>query len=212
MKVLTDLRQASRRANRFEVLLNGQVVAVLSAREISDLRLSVDANVGEALEAKILDAGARLAAYDRALGVLSRGARSLFDLRRRLRQKGHTGDATGWALARLEEEGLVSDESFALQYARSRFARGASRSAVLTGLLKVAVRRDTAEGAIRTVMADGQWTDGDAARRAAQKKARTLSKLEPGVARRRMVAFLKRRGFGAAEIREELLRLRSEQD
>jgi SOS response regulatory protein OraA/RecX len=47
-------------------------------------------------------------------------------------------------------------------------------------------------------------------REAAAKKARTLSKLEPEVARRRLRAFLVRRGFGGAEVSIVLRELATE--
>lgn len=212
MKEVTDLREARGRQNRYQVLLNGDVVATLSVREISEMGLRVGAAVGGALESRIIVAGNNLAAYDRAMAMLAHGARSMFDLRRRLRAKGHEAGAVRWALARLEADGVAGDESFARQFSRSRLARGASRSAVLTGLLRAAVDRDLAERVIKQVIAEEGWSEAAASGKTAEKKIRSLSGTDRVVARRRLTAFLRRRGFGAGAVRQALDKLNEERE
>jgi regulatory protein len=212
VKTVTDIREGRGRQDRYEIVLDGAGAGTLSSREISDLRLRVGSSVNSDLESRVQQASRRLAAYDRAVSMLARGPRSMFDLRRRLRAKGDNPDSVRWALARLEREGTASDESFALQFCRARLSRGLSRSAILTGLLRVAVSRDVAEGAITQVLAEEQWDEHDASRKAAAKKIRSLSGLDKQAARRRLTAFLRRRGFGATAVRDALDRFKADEE
>ena len=212
MKTITDLREKRGRVDRYEVMLDGENVASLSAREISDLHLKVGLSVDTNLESLIVRAGARFSAYDRAVGMLARGPRSMFELRRRLMQKGEDKEAIRWAVNKLQTDGVATDDSFALQFARARLRKGSSRSTVLSGLLKAAVARDIAEKAIAQVVDEEGWDERDASNKAADRKIRSLTKLDRVVARRRLVSFLRRRGFGGAEVKEALERLKADQE
>lgn len=212
MRLLSEIREAKgvNRHDRYEILFDDESMVVLSAREISDLTLREGASINADLHSRIVVAGQRLAVYDRAVGMLARGAKSMFDLRRRLMAKGESRDAVKWALAKLEDDGIASDESFAVQFSRARFRRGASRSAVLTALLRVAVARDIAEDAIARVIAEEQWDEGSASQSAAAKKIRALRGLDRAVAKRRLVGFLRRRGFSAGVVKDALAKLNTD--
>jgi regulatory protein len=212
MRTVTDLREKRGRVDRYEVMLDGEKVASLSAREISDLHLTVGLSVDTNLESLIVRAGARFSAYDRAVGMLARGPRSMFELRRRLMQKGEDKEAIRWAVNKLQSDGVATDDSFAVQFARSRLRKGSSRSIVLAGLLKAAVARDIAEKAIAQVVDEEGWDERNASNKAADRKIRSLAKLDAVVARRRLVSFLRRRGFGAADVKEALDRLKADQE
>jgi regulatory protein len=66
------------------------------------------------------------------------------------------------------------------------------------------VHRTLADQAIAEVFADHGIDESEQAREAAARKLRTLSKLEPQVAKRRLYGFLARKGFGAEAIRAGL--------
>jgi regulatory protein len=212
MRTITEIREAKGRQglDRYEVHFDDASNVVLSAREISDLHLHEGDRVSDDLHSRAVVAGRRLAAFDRAVGMLARGPRSMFDLRRKLVAKGEDRDAVRWALAKLESTGVTSDESFALQFARSRLARGASRAAVLSGLLKVAVARDTAEQAITRVIGEEEWDEKEASTAAVAKKMRSLTGIDHAVAKRRLIGFLRRRGYNATVIRDAVAKLNAE--
>jgi regulatory protein len=174
---------------------------------IAELGLRTRAEVNPDLHSRMVVAGRRLAALDRALAMLGRGPRSMFDLKRRLIARGEEPSAVMWAIRKLESEGMANDESFAIQYCRARFARGVSRSVVLSGLLRAAVARDVAERAIEQVVSEEGWDEVVASRKAAVRRIRSLSGLDRPTAKRRLAAFLRRRGYGAAAVRDALQRL-----
>jgi regulatory protein len=210
MRTITEIRAVSRRADRYAVIVDGESVATLSPREISDLKLHVGAELSSAAESGVRLASDRLAAYDQAGSMLARMPRSMFDLARRLRAKGHRPDVVRRALDRLREEGLAGDEAFARQYARSRLSRRVSPAQILNHLLRLGVLRSVAEQAISDVTAAEHWDERGAAAEVAERKGRTLKGLDRLAARRRMIAFLRRRGFSAAAVREAIERFESE--
>lgn len=204
MKLVTEMRACRGRADRFEIALDGLVAGVLASRDISDLGLRLDAAVAPELEARLSTQARRLAAFDAAIGMLARGSRSVFELRQRLAMQGREKSDIQWLAAKLQADGLLNDTAFAVQFARRRFARGASRTGVLSGLSRAGVARSICEEAVETVTAEDGWDERESCGRIAAKKLVTLRSLEPHVARRRLVGFLRRRGFNATSIREAL--------
>jgi SOS response regulatory protein OraA/RecX len=78
---------------------------------------------------------------------------------------------------------------------------------VLTGLLRAAVARDIAERVIAQVVSEEGWDEVVASRKAAVRKIRALSGLDRQTAKRRLAAFLRRRGYGASAVRDAVQRL-----
>lgn len=102
-------------------------------------------------------------------------------------------DAADAVLDRMEEVGLVDDRGFARDWVESRQSRRQlSRSAMRRELSAKGVDRDHIDEALAEV------EDSDelgAARALAEKKARSMTKLEPQVRYRRLAGALARRGF-----------------
>jgi len=94
--------EARGRPERYEVGIDDDTSVILSARMISDLGLHLGAPVNADQRLRIMLAASRLGAYDRAVGMLARGPRSMFELRRRLAAKGEDSAAIAWALGKLE--------------------------------------------------------------------------------------------------------------
>jgi regulatory protein len=131
--------------------------------------------------------------------------RSSRDLRRRLIQKGELEPHVDAAIVRLEANGLLDDAQFARQFSRSRvLGAGASKRRLQQELFKRGVARETADAAITEVLADEEVDEGELVERAAQKKMRSLAKLDPATRRRRLYAFLARKGYDGAAIRSAM--------
>ena len=139
--------------------------------------------------------------YDRALNLLAHRSRSVVELRRKLLHKGDAGDVDE-VLERLRDQKLLDDADFARQFARSRItAAGTSRRRIAQELARKGVARDVAERAIHE-LEDHEGLDSSAAvQRIAEKKWKTLLALDDFTRRRRLYAFLARRGFDPDEIR-----------
>lgn len=145
------------------------------------------------------------AIYDRALKLLGFRARSVAELRRRLLQKGSSAAEVDVVITRLREQKLLDDADFARQFARTKvLGAGASRRRIVQELTRKGVAREVADRAV----ADLQETDGldasAAIHRVARKKWTSLGKLDDFTRRRRLYAFLARRGFDPDEIRSAM--------
>ena len=149
--------------------------------------------------------------YDRALTLLGFRARSVAELRRALIRKGEPGAQVDEVIARLVDQRVLNDADFARQFARSKVTGGgASRLRILQELGRKGVARDVAERAVAELLEDEGLDPAASVHRVAEKKWRLLAQLDPGTRRRRLYAFLARRGFNPDEIRSALDKLGEE--
>ena len=205
MDVITGLVESPRKDGRFVLQVAGKSFATVSLDILERLRLAVGGELSPELAARIGEEAAALGAYDRALNMLAFQARSARDLRRRLVQKGEDPARVDTAIERLVANGLLDDASFARQFARSRVAgQGASKRRLQQDLFKRGVGREVADEAIAEVLTDEGVDEGEVVERVARKKARSLAKLDAPTRRRRLYAFLARRGYEADAIRRAM--------
>lgn len=149
--------------------------------------------------------------YDRALDLLALRARSIAELRQKLVRKGEPSEAVDAAIERLKAQRLLDDAQFARQFARAKVVgAGASRRRIALELTRKGVDRQTADSAIDD-LAEAEGIDVSAAiHRVAEKKWRSLAKLDAQTASRRLYAFLARRGFNPDEIRSAMQALKAD--
>ena len=146
--------------------------------------------------------------YEYSLNLLSQRAYTVRNLRRKLTQKGfEPGDAES-ALARLQASGLLDDAKFATEFARQRLvAAGASVRRVEQDLIRRGISPESAKAATRAVVDEEGVDPTETLMRLASKKLKSLGDLEPHVKRRRVFAFLARRGYELDDINRTLLRI-----
>lgn len=208
MGVVTAIVPSPRKEGRFDLMVDGTAGGVVSLDIVERFGLRVGAVIDPGRGAELEEAVGALATFDRALNLLAAQQRSRRDLRRRLLQKGEPEPRVEAALARLTELGLVDDEAYARQFTRSRvLGRGASRRRVRDELFKRGVERGAADEAIAEVFDDEAVDEGALVEAAARKKLRTLARLDAPTQRRRLYAFLARRGHDGAMIRDVMKRL-----
>jgi len=199
--VITSIIANPRRNGRFDVLVDGSVAATLSIEAIERLKIAVGAVVDARLEAALAREAAIVTTYDRALNMIALRARSASELKRLLVRKGEPADVVDVAIERLLRAGFLDDSSFARQFARSKaVGAGLSRRRVQQELARRGVARDVAESAIAEVFAEEEIDDADTIDRVARKKLKSLARLDPQVQRRRLYAFLARRGYEVDDI------------
>jgi regulatory protein len=200
--LLTGLAPDPRRPDYRLVEVDRGRFASLPADALVGLGLAVGQEIAPRVFARLQELADLEGAHRAALRALARRAHARFDLRRRLLQKQHPPTAVDGALARLAAHGLLDDARFAQDYARAKAARGRGPARLVRDLLAQGVERLVAEDAVRaSLAADG--VDPEAVLQAvAAKRARQLEGLPAPVRKRRLVAFLARRGFQGAEVRE----------
>ena len=150
----------------------------------------------------------RLSAYDYALNLLAARPYATRALRKKLIQKEYPAADADDAIRRLVDNGLLDDEKFAEQYARSKMlSTGASKRRLTQDLYRKGIKGDVASSAIANVIADEEIDTAAVIDQVARKKLAQLGDLEPLVLRRRLFAFLARRGYDVGEIKSVVGRL-----
>ena len=204
MPVITALTPDPRRAGRVDVSVDGTFAATVLAEVVDHLRLHVGGAFGPVQGAVEAEA-ALLATWDRATGLLAARARSRAELRRLLLRRGEAAALVDRVIERLERAGYLDDADFARQFARTRaLGRGMSRRRVQQELARRGVAREVADAAIADVFSDEGADEYVAVERLARKKLPGLARLDAPTRRRRLYAFLARRGFGADDIQRVL--------
>jgi len=144
----------------------------------------------------------RPTAYNYALNLLSARPYSTQALHRKLIQKEYPAADADDAVRRLVDAGLLDDGKYAEQYARSKIlSTGASKRRLTQDLYRKGIKGDVATAAIAQVIEDEEIDTVAVVERVARKKLAQLGDLEPLVLRRRLFAFLARRGYDVDEIK-----------
>ena len=200
--ILTGLPPDPRRPDYTLVDVDRGRFASLPAAALLGLDLVVGREISPLVLERLQELADLEAAHRAALRALARRAHARFDLRRRLLQKQHPPPAVDGALERLSAVGLLDDARFAADYAAAKARRGRGPARLVHDLQAQGVDRRIAEAAVRSSLAAEGVDPAQAVRELAEKRAKQLAGLPAVVRKRRLVAFLVRRGFGGAEVRE----------
>ena len=147
-------------------------------------------------------------AYNYALNLLSARPYATRALHRKLIQKQYSAADAEDAIRRLVDNGLLDDAKYAEQYARSKITTtGASKRRLQQDLYRKGITGDLATNAIANVLESEEIDPEAVLARVAKKKLGQLGDLEPLVLRRRLFAFLARRGYDVDEIKAVVSRL-----
>jgi regulatory protein len=123
------------------------------------------------------------------------------DLRRRLLLKGEPEPDVDAAIERLTTAGLLDDAAYARAFVRSKVSsQGFSHRRLQQELAKRGVPRPIAEAAIIEVLHDEGVDEAANIEHVARKKLRLLRGLNDATRRRRLYAYLSRRGYDAESV------------
>ncbi len=198
----TAIRAGRGRSKRVNVFLDGKFAFSLEA----EVTLRENLQVDQELSASQIEALARSDHFHRCLNAavhyLGYRPRSESEMRKRLQQRGFDGENVEAVIARLREQGLVNDMSFAQFWKENRQSfRPHSRWLIRHELRQKGVADDIIDRVIDDI------DDADNAYRAASSRARTLPLSDYQGFRRRLGAHLKRRGFGYEVINQTVGRI-----
>jgi regulatory protein len=199
---ITALPPQKHDPDRVSVFVDGAFRMGLSAEVVLAAGVRVGDSVDDARLAELERRDLAWQAREAALRLLAVRPRSAAELARRLRLKGYAPEIGEEVIGRLRELGMIDDAAFAGTLVQDRVRlrpQGARRLA--SELRQKGVDDETARAAIRETM-EGESTDERELARRAAEKWRPRPDEEPARARRRLHAFLARRGFDAEVIRE----------
>ena len=200
--ILTGLAPDPRRPDYRLVEVDRGRFASLPAESLVGLDLVIGREIGPLVLERLQELADLEAAQRAAMRALARRAHARFDLRRRLLQKQHPPAAVDGALERLSALGLLDDVRFARDYSFAKAHRGRGPARLVRDLQAQGVDRRIAEEAVRSSLAAEGVDLTHAIRSLVEKRARQLAGLPAVVRKRRLIAFLARRGFGGAEVRD----------
>jgi regulatory protein len=203
---ITALVPEPRGPGSVRVEVDGERFAAVSPDVVRTFDLRVGRELDDALRARLAREADAEGAYRTALRSIERRAFARADLGRRLRRKGHASDAIEAALARMAEQGLLDDAVFAANYVETRSARGRGPLRLTRDLLAMGVERGIIDRAVAG-HARAFEGNGDVPRALATKRLAQLHDLPRQVKRRRVLAYLARRGFSGREVSEMVGRL-----
>lgn len=198
--VVTAVRELRRRPGRFTVDVGAVPVAPLTAEIVGQFRLGVGSAVTEAMLSALLANAAATRCHDAALDALARRSRSERELERWLQQREFGAAEIDATLARLAEVGLLDDAAFARGFAHARLVgRGFGARRVAADLRQRGVARHIVDAVLADIREESGGNERAALVAIAERRLRTLRTLEPEVARRRLSAWLIRRGFAVGD-------------
>lgn len=191
---ITALTFQKRNKDRVNVHLDGSFAFGLAAVEAARLRVGQTLSEDEIRKLRHIDEIER--AYERALNYLSYRPRSEWEVERNLRQKDVAEPVIAEVRRRLTGARLVDDKEFARYWVdnRMRFNPRGRRG----------LRHELRQRGVSQAIVDETLADLDveaAARKAAEAGARRLSGASLPDFRRKLQAYLARRGFSYAVIK-----------
>ena len=196
---ITAIEHNPRRPGTVRLELDGSRFGVVPADLIAAEELSPGQTIAPALHERLSAAADIEAAFRTGLRVLELRPYARADLGRRLQRKGHLRAAVDAALERLLTLGLLNDETYARNYVQTRAARGRGPSRLIRDLLAMGVQRSLIDGALAA-----EWPEGSDRTSMPQalvsKRAAQLGTLPRQAKRRRLLAYLARRGFSGREV------------
>jgi regulatory protein len=200
MPAVTKIAQQKRRENRRNVFLDGKFAFGCNVNVVATFRLREGMRLSEEQVRAIEQGEVRQECFDDAMKFLGSRLHSRTELHRKLIRKEYGESVINGVLDELTNLGYVNDARFATTKALAAAERRkhGKRRAMLE-LLKCGVKRDVARSALGQVY-DAHDTLA-VAKELAARQAPRLRKLDPQVARRRLVGMLQRRGFDYEDIR-----------
>lgn len=185
-KIVTAM--VSRSKNKVQVYLDGKYGFSLSKKLAREVRL--EESLEEERIQELIERDRQEAAHDQALRLLSYRPRTEHELRIRYSKNGLPERIQDAALERLKLEGWVDDATFAQAWIDNRMEfRPRGSFALRSELRSKGVGRELIEIALE------DFDEEEAARRAADRGAHRYKHLSPDLFRRRLSAYLSRRGF-----------------
>ena len=189
-----------RRPGSTRVVVEGRPAWTVPADVIASLGLHVGQPLkGDAVE-RLDRAADEEGAFRSALRALERRAHGERELARKLERKGHQADAIVAAVTRLRGLGLLDALVFARGYIAGKTERGRGPVRLRHDLVSLGVSREAIERAVAELTASVE-DPLDRPRALLTKRLRQLAGLSAEARRRRLTAFLGRRGYRGSDAR-----------
>jgi regulatory protein len=200
MPTITKISEQKRRPNRRNIYLDGGFAFGCNLNVVARFRLREGLVISDEQVREIQLGEVKQEAIDAGLRLLQTRLQSTSEMRQKLMRKEFGETIVDAVIADLTRLGYLDDDRFAKTKALSaaQHKQHGKRRAKIE-LLKAGVKGDVADKALGDVY---DTTDTLAlARELARKQAPRLKRLDPVVAKRRLIGMLQRRGFDYDDIK-----------
>lgn len=194
MREITSIQAQKKNPGRVSIFLDGEYAFGLS--RIVAAWLHVGQGLSDEKIAALQSQDAQEVAYLAALRMLDHQQRTGQEIRKKLSQKGYQDDQIEMVMLKLAEAGLIEDAQFARQWVENRNTlHPRSRRLIHLELKQKGIEEEEIQNALV-----GSAEDSVLATQAAMQQLRRYSSLEWEEFRKKMSAFLLRRGFSYGTI------------
>lgn len=189
MPTITRLQRQKRNKSRVSVYLDGEFAFGLDDIDAAALRTGQELSEVEIADLRHKDAISK--AFDKAVNLLSYRPRSTEEIRRKLAKKDYAEHAIEVAIGKLQRMGYLDDRAFAKFWIdnRNRHKPRGSRA------LRYELRRKGIADAIINDLLEEMVDEKSGAYEAAQSRIRRMRGATEFEFKRKVGAFLQRRGF-----------------
>lgn len=184
---------------RFLLELEDGIELRCGPREVMDLNLSPGMELDQEALEELRDACEAYSVRIKAAEQLSRRAMSAGELERKLREKGASPEHAEAAVRRMSELGVIDEAAYAEMIVRRCGTKGYGRRRAEQELMRRQIPRDYWEEALELLPAAEDKLDALIA-------ARLKGTVPDGAQRKKLAAYLQRKGYGWEEISSALRR------
>ena len=138
--------------------------------------------------------------FDYAVGLLAARAYTTERLRKKLQMRGHAPEDVNEVLERLIKGRALDDSRYAAEYARQRLRAGVSVRRIRQELVRKGIAPARADDAVQLVSGEENVDRSHVIRRLAMRKLASLSRFDDLTRRRRVFAFLLRKGYETDDV------------
>lgn len=190
---ITAIKQQVRDPERMNLFLDGAFALGLAREVVAKEGLAVGEYVTPARMSSLKAYEEISSATNAALRLLSERPRTEREIRDRLKRKAYSTEAIDQAVATLDGWGYLDDAQFARMWVANREAHRPRGERLLSQELW---QKGVGKEVIAETLGEAEIDERAGALGVAQGRMKSLASLEPAVAKRRLAAFLGRRGYG----------------
>lgn len=201
---ISSIKPLSSDPSRCSIRVDRRKVATVQRAEVEALSLHVGDEWTQPVARRVAEAAEFSSAKAYALRRLSKRAMTERELQKAVERRGHAPATAERALEEMRRLGLMDDEAIAKGVTRSTLAaKPAGRRFLLAKLRQRGVERQIAERVVDQAL-DGRDSRADAVELAKSRLRFLPRSADEQTARRRIYAFLARRGFDPESAREAM--------
>lgn len=202
MGTITEIREQKRRKDRVSLFIDGRYTLSMTRLSLISAGLSVGQELSQDQLSNLEAEDTLEEAMGAALRFLGQRPRSEKEVRTRLLKRRLSDEVIDATVSRLQERGLVNDSEFARFWVENRTNfRPRSRRMLARELWQKGV-----DGEVSTEILE-ELDDSEEAYRAGLKKSRSLTTGDQETFYKKMLTFLRGRGFGYATASETTNRI-----